>query len=213
MSPGGIVVDFITCYQQIIFIFQPWLVTIKRFLNVLNLALVCSDKKFLHLKVVKADVYEPSLDYWKCLVAKSFRGENNQPALVKENDRQYENTDCVPNTSSARTQNRQIALLMPLLILLHISICTSSSISCWIIFDIAASFIKPLRWHLVQIKLHYNAMSVHIFTMGSHSGIQTPDPGSVPLPLSNKGSCRTYTFHRWRTRKQLPRAFQRRSAA
>lgn len=32
---------------------------------------------------------------------------------------------------------------------------------------------------MAQIKLHYEPMSGHIFTMGGHSGTQTSDPGSA----------------------------------
>lgn len=134
-------------------------------------ALVCSDKKFLQEPRViltkqitiicftgctnnwEADVYQPSVDYWKYSDF-PLRGKNNQLTLVKENDSHYENTDYVHDTPSAHIQNRQMALLMPPLIISHILICTSTSISPWITSDIAASFIKPLGWHLVQIKLH-----------------------------------------------------------
>lgn len=44
-------------------------------------------------------------------------------------------------------------------------------------------------------------------------GSRTPDPGSVPSPMSNKDLRWRYTLCRWRMRKQLPSASERRSSA
>lgn len=177
MSPGGFFVHLlITRYQQSC---STWLECcfncnleinqIKCFFKHAQPALVCSEKKFLQEpKVIftkqiaiicftgctnnwEADVYELPVDYWKHSVAKSFRGKNNQHTLVKETV--WKHSACLTLPLPTLKIDRSL-FLMPLLILLHISICISSSISPWITFDITAYFIKPLDWHLVQIKWH-----------------------------------------------------------
>lgn len=169
---------------------------IKCSLNTLNPVMDCSHKRVLQSKVVKG--FWAVKHHLPHRLSITERLTFTRHCMINENYsvaksfacKGPENTDCGP-------------------VFWHISTWSSPSISPWITFFLSR------QWNDTWPKLNcIKTQWVCIFSQWAATvGFKPLTLGQCHRHSATKKLCWTYTFPIWRTRKQLPIAFERRSSA